>query len=67
MYYQAGMPTLSVVNPTLSRHCLHLFSKVGNGSMHLLEFLVRKRWDKILKGITKLKSGKMDSVGANMP
>jgi hypothetical protein len=42
VYQWAGMPTPSGVNPTLSRHCLRLFGNVGNGSIHLLEFLVRK-------------------------
>jgi hypothetical protein len=42
VYHQAEMPTPSVLNPTLSRHYLRLFGNVRNGSVHLLEFLVRK-------------------------
>jgi hypothetical protein len=42
VYHRAGMPTPSVLNPTLSCHYLCLFGNVGNGSVHLLEFLVRK-------------------------
>jgi hypothetical protein len=42
VYHRARMPTPSVVNPTLNRHCLHLFGNVENGNVHLLEFLVRK-------------------------
>ena len=41
VYCRVRMPTPPVINPILSHHYLRLFNKVGNWSVHLLEFLIR--------------------------